>query len=357
MEVTAALVPSVQEIAKEALTKVPERYVRPHHERPILCTTTTPLPQVPVIDLSKLLSQDLKERELKQLHHACKDWGFFQLINHGVSTSLLENVKAGAKKFFNLPMEEKKKFGQKEGDVEGYGQAFVVSDEQKLDWADMFFMFTLPPHKRKPHLLPSIPLPFRGDLETYSEELRSLAIQILDLMANSLAIDPMEIREIYGEAEQSMRMNYYPPCPQPELVIGLNSHSDGGGLTILLQGNEVEGLQIKKDGLWIPIKPLPNAFIINLGDMIEMVTNGVYRSIDHRATVNSEKERLSIATFYNPAIDAVIGPAPSLVTPKTPQVFKRISAGEYFKGYLAQELRGKSFLDSIRICDENDKSS
>ncbi|KAJ1430554.1 Oxoglutarate/iron-dependent dioxygenase [Sesbania bispinosa] len=313
MEVTAALVPSVQEIAKEALTKVPERYVRPHHERPILSTTTTPSLQVPVIDLSKLLSQDLREPELKQLHYACKDWGFFQLINHGVSTSLLENVKAGAQEFFNLPMEEKKKFGQKEGDVEGYGQAFVVSDEQKLDWADMFFMFTLPPHKRKPHLLPSIPLPFRGDLETYSEQLRSLAIQILDLMANSLAIDHMEIREILGEAEQSMRMNYYPPCPQPELVIGLNSHSDGGGLTILLQANEVE--------------------------------------------VNSEKERLSIATFYNPAIDAVIGPAPSLVTPKTPQVFKRISAGDYFKGYLAQELRGKSFLDSIRICAENEKSS
>ena len=84
-----------------------------------------------------------------------------------MSTSLLENVKKGAQEFFNLPTEEKKKkFGQREedvreGDVQGYGQAFVVSDEQKLDWADMFFIITLPQHKRKPHLFPNIPLPFR----------------------------------------------------------------------------------------------------------------------------------------------------------------------------------------------------
>jgi len=85
-----------------------------------------------------------------------------QLINHGVSTSLLDKVKRGAQEFFDLPIEEKKKFGQREGEgVEGYGQVFVVSEEQKLEWADMFFMITLPPQLRKPHLLPSIPLPFR----------------------------------------------------------------------------------------------------------------------------------------------------------------------------------------------------
>jgi isopenicillin N synthase-like dioxygenase len=111
---------------------------------------------------------------------------------------------------------------------------------------------------------------YRDHLETYSEVLKNLAIQIIDFMANALNVDTKEIKELFGEAAQSTRINYYPPCPQPELVTGLNSHSDGGGLTILLQGNDVEGLQIKKDGLWIPVKPLPNAFIINLGDMLEV---------------------------------------------------------------------------------------
>jgi len=84
-------------------------------------------------------------------------------------------------------------------------------------------------------------------------------------MGNALRMESKEIRELFGDGVQSMRMNYYPPCPQPDLVMGLNPHSDGGAITVLLQANEIEGLQVKKDGLWIPIKPLPNAFIINIG--------------------------------------------------------------------------------------------
>ncbi|XP_057415551.1 oxoglutarate-dependent flavonoid 7-O-demethylase 1-like [Lotus japonicus] len=349
-------VPSVQEMAKEAFTKVPERYVCPHDERPML-STITPTLQVPVIDFANFLSQDLKESEMKKLDYACKEWGFFQLINHGVSKSLVENVKLGTEKFFKLPMAEKKKFGQKEGDVEGYGQAFVVSDEQKLEWADMFLMHTLPSNRRNPHLFPNIPLPFREDLETYSAELKNLAIQILDLMANALTVGTTEIRELFGEGDQTVRMNYYPPCPQPELVMGLNPHSDSGGLTILLQANDVEGLQIKQDKLWIPVKPLPNAFIINIGDMLEMMTNGIYRSIEHRAVVNTDKERLSIATFYAPGIEGNIGPLPSLINPNNPAVFKSTNVLDYHKGYLARELRGKSYLDSMRIQNKKEKSS
>ena len=88
-----------------------------------------------------------------------------------------------------------------------------------------------------------------------------------------------------------------------------------------------------------------------------MMTNGIYRSIEHRATVNSEKERLSIATFYSPSLEGSLVPAPSLVTPKNPAVFKRISVTEYRAGYLARELHGKSYLDSLRIQNENGKSS
>ena len=67
-----------------------------------------------------------------------------------------------------------------------------------------------------------------------------------------------------------MRMNYYPPCPQPEQVIGLTPHSDAVGLTILLQINEMEGLQIKKEGMWVPVKPLPETFVVNVGDVLEV---------------------------------------------------------------------------------------
>ncbi|KAJ6423531.1 hypothetical protein OIU84_024487 [Salix udensis] len=223
-------------------------------------------------------------------------------------------------------MESKKNFWQYPGEVEGFGQAFVVSEEQKLDWADLFFLVTQPVLARKPHLFPKLPLPFRDTVEAYSSELKNLAITILGQMAKALKIEAEEVEELFGNGLQSMRMNYYPPCPQPDKVIGLTPHSDAVGLTILLQVNEVEGLQVKKDGKWVPVKPLPNAFIFNIGDVLEIITNGTYRSIEHRATVNSEKERLSIATFLSPNYDSVIGPASSLVTEQTPAMFKKYTS-------------------------------
>ncbi len=110
----------------------------------------------------------------------------------------------------------------------------------------------------------------RDTLEAYSCDLKALAMKILDLMAKALKMEATDMKALFDEGFQSMRMNYYPPCPQPELVIGLNPHSHAIGLTILLQVNEMEGLQVKKDGMWIPVKPLHNAFVVNIGDILEV---------------------------------------------------------------------------------------
>ncbi|MBA0868797.1 hypothetical protein Goshw_018923 [Gossypium schwendimanii] len=287
------LVPSVQELSKKPLKEVPPRYIRTDEDPPFP-SHPNPLPQVPVIDMHKLFSRE----ELERLHHACKEWGFFQvllLINHEVSTSLVEKVKMEVQEFFKLPMEEKKKLWQKPDEIEGFGQAFVVSEEQKLNWGDMFYMITLPTYLRKPHLFPNLPSTLRETLEVYSGELKHLAMKLLEHMGKALGMDPNDMRVLFEEGLQAMRMNYYPPCPQPEVAIGLSAHSDPVGLTILLQINEMEGLQVKKSGVWVPIRPLENAFVVNIGDIMEIVSNGVYPSIEHRATVNSVKERLSIA--------------------------------------------------------------
>ncbi|GMP71998.1 hypothetical protein CsSME_00030201 [Camellia sinensis var. sinensis] len=412
---SSLLVPSVRELAKESLTTVPPRYVHHGHQNHPISSYGARCPDdVPIIDMDKLISGDHMDLELKKLNYASKEWGFFQLINHGVSSSLAEKVKMETREFFNLPMEEKKKFWQDPGDVKGFGQAFVVSEEQKLDWGDLFFLTTLPTHLRKPNLFPMLPLPFRHTLEVYTADLKHLAMKILDYMAKALKMKAEDMRELFEEGMQAVRMNYYPPCPQPELVTGLTPHSDAVGLTILLQLNEVEGLQIKKDGMWVPVKPLSDAFVVNIGDILEVinhtlngdggkggggcgsqcggggegravdkllvaeakgwrqrflscyeisylvlqiVTNGTYRSIEHRAVVNSSKERLSIATFYNPRLDGEMGPAPSLITPQTPARFKRIRVQDYFTGLFARELHGKSYLDVMRIENEESQNS
>ncbi|XP_028758709.1 protein SRG1-like [Neltuma alba] len=354
------IVPSVQELAKKEITEIPDRYIRPDQQQEIIVSESDDLPEIPVIDMQRLITEEsASSEELAKLHLACKNWGFFQLVNHGVGSRLVEKMKEETHEFFNLGMSEKNKFWQREDDVEGFGQAFVVSEDQKLDWGDLFFINTLPVHLRKPHLFPQLPLPFRETLELYSAEMKNLAVAIMEQMEKALKMESMEMRELFKEGMQSMRMNYYPPCPQPHKVIGLTPHSDAVGLTILLQLNEVEGLQIRKDGMWVPVRPLPNAFVLNIGDILEIITNGTYRSIEHRAMVNSERERLSIATFYSPRYDAEIGPSPSLVTDHTPPKFKRIGVDEYFRGLFSRELQGKSYLEAMRIqqCNGNEEKT
>ncbi|GMH19431.1 hypothetical protein Nepgr_021272 [Nepenthes gracilis] len=348
-------VPSVQEMVKGRITQVPPRYVHPT-QGPTFISNTDVESQLPIIDMERLTCLDFKgSEELEKLDRACKDWGFFQLINHGVNSSLITKVKHGIEEFFNLPIEEKNKYKQLPGDIEGFGQGFVVSEEQKLDWADMFYIFTLPTHIRKPHLLPKLPHQLREGIEAYAVELEKLALKMLEYMAKALKIDANEIRAVYEGGLQGMRMNYYPPCPQPDLVIGLSSHSDIQGITILLELNEVEGLQIKKDGRWFPVKPLSNAFIVNLGDSLEIVTNGIYKSIEYRATVNSTKERLSIATFYSPNLEREVRPAPNLITPQNPAMYKSIKYGDLVKLFVSSELKGKSCIEQMKIQHEERK--
>ncbi|CDP20118.1 unnamed protein product [Coffea canephora] len=156
-------VPFVQDLTKENPSSVPTRYIRPDNDQYPTISNGGSFHQIPVVDMQNLFSsaEEVSDLELQKLHSACKEWGFFQLINHGVSSSLVEKLKSEVQDFFNLPMAEKSKYGQEPGDVEGYGQAFVKSEEQKLDWADMLYIITQPEDLRKPHLFPKLPLPLR----------------------------------------------------------------------------------------------------------------------------------------------------------------------------------------------------
>ncbi|ESR62843.1 hypothetical protein CICLE_v10015853mg [Citrus x clementina] len=314
------IVPSVQELTNETIINVPPRYVRTDQDPPSV-TADTWLPSVPLIDLQKLVD-GVHADELERLHSACREWGFFQVINHGVSSSLLEKLKFEIENFFKIPYEEKKKLWQVADNHEGFGQLFVVSEEQKLDWET---------------------------LESYSAEMKKLAMTILGHMAKALRMDGEEMRDLFSDGVQSMRMNYYPPCPQPDKVIGFSPHSDADALTILLQLDDIQGLQIRNQGRWVPVNPLPNAFVVNIGDIMEIVSNGIYRSIEHRALVNSSKERLSIATFYSSRLDSELGPAPSLIGPSNPAIFRRMPLEEYFKEFFARRLNGKAYLDFMRV--------
>ncbi|KAI8000756.1 Codeine O-demethylase [Camellia lanceoleosa] len=348
---------TIQELAKEPMLVIPERYVRLDNQPCSILSEDATFQTIPTVDMQQLLMGESTDFQLDKLHSICKEWGIFQLVNHGVSPLLVEKVKYEIEEFYKLPLEEKMKYKIQPGDVEGYGQTLLMQDDEKLDWADRFYMVINPVHRRKAHLLPQFPSSLRETLESYISELQKLATTVFGLMAKALKIDKGEMEEMFDGGVQSVRMSYYPPCPQPEMVMGLRPHSDATCITILLQVNGVEGFQVKKDGIWIPVNFLPDAFVVNVGDTLEILSNGLYNSIEHRATVNSVNERISIAMFFNPKFEVEVGPATSLLNPQNPPLFERVSMEKYYKCFFSHKLNGKSFLEQMKIGNEEDDTA
>ncbi|XP_059436404.1 protein SRG1-like [Corylus avellana] len=342
-----------EELAKDPKIKlVPKRYVQVDQDPPVVGTL---FPAIPTVDMKKLASVETKDFEVEKLQTICMEWGLFQLVNHGVSSSLLEKLNHEIEEFFKLPLEEKMKFKVRPGDVEGYG-TIVRSDDQRLDWGDRVYMIINPIHRRKPYLFPELPSSFRETMESYLKELQKLAMTLLEHLGKALMIEMKEMKELFEDGMQSTRITYYPPCPQPEQVIGITPHSDATGITILHQVNGVEGLQIKKDGVWIPVNFLPDAFVVNAGDVLEILSNGLYNSVEHRVTVNTKKERISVALFFNPKFEAEVGPATSLLNPNNPPLFRRVGMEKYVKDFFSRRLNGKTYLEHLRIKAEGNSA-
>ncbi|XP_049406327.1 codeine O-demethylase-like [Solanum stenotomum] len=154
---------------------------------------------------------------------------------------------------------------------------------------------------------------------------------------------------MYEKGMQSMRMNYYPPYPKPELVTGLGTHSDGSAITIVHQVDGVDGLQVKQDGVWIPVEFIPNAFVVNIGDILEIWSNGVYKSPEHKVTVNEHTSRISIGVFFMPKQEAEIGPAHSLINSTNPALFTSVTMDKYLKEFFSRKLAVKTYLDHMKI--------
>ncbi|KAJ8548941.1 hypothetical protein K7X08_030907 [Anisodus acutangulus] len=345
---------SLQELAKEAIISIPNRYLH-NDQEPSFLFEASLAPPIPTIDLKTLILEQTRGPEHERLHLTCKEWGIFQLVNHGVSSLIMEKLNYEIEEFYRLPVEEKMRYKLRASDFEGYGQTSIHSQDQKaVDWGDRFFMITNPIHRRKPHLLPQLPPSLRDTLEAYLFELQKLADVLLLCIAKTLEINrEEEVKEMFEDGMQSVRMTYYPPCPKPDKVMGFRPHSDATGLTILHQLNGVDGLQVKKDGIWIPVHFLPNAFVVNLGDILEIWSNGVYKSIEHRATVNSSKERISIAMFFNPKFEAEVGPSASIINQDIRPAFRTVIMENYVKDYFSRKQDGKSFLEHMKISQGN----
>lgn len=182
---------------------------------------------------------------------------------------------------------------------------------------------------------------------TYATEARALALRLLEAISESLGLERSHMVAAMGRHAQHMAVNYYPPCPQPELTYGLPGHKDPNAITLLLQDG-VSGLQVQRGGRWVAVNPVPNALVINIGDQMQALSNDRYKSVLHRVIVNSESERISVPTFYCPSPDAVIAPADALVDDGHPLAYRPFTYQEYYDAFWNMGLQSASCLDRFR---------
>ncbi|XP_047943980.1 protein SRG1-like [Salvia hispanica] len=299
---------------------------------------------IPVIEFSLLVSST--DAELKALHSALTKWGCFQIVNHGIESASLDEVRRLAKEFFHLPMLEKQRYTRQGNNIEGYSSCPSVASIQQVEWSDRLHLQVTPEHRRKLKFWPQNPEHFRKVLEDYSAKIRQVEEQILRSIAKTLSLTDEDyfLRKI---ATMSAQFNYYPPCSKSDRVIGLRPHTDGSGVTLLLQDRQVRGLQLLHDNQWLSVPIMPEALLVLVGDQLEIMSNGIFKSPMHRVVINSEAERNSVAMFCLPDVAEEIEPLDQLVDEDRPKMYKKVTnyVGSLYNYY----HQGKRAIDAVRI--------
>ncbi|KAK3014702.1 hypothetical protein RJ639_009632 [Escallonia herrerae] len=295
---------------------VPESYIFPQKDRPgelliPICHN------IPVIDLGKAASAEHPDT-IKQILKAGQQFGFFQVVNHGISKDITDDAVRVLKDFFGMPAEEKVSSTTANRSGWVYTSSTGYSKDGVHLWRENI-KHPCHPLEECMQLWPQKRSKYREAVAAYLLEMGRLSLRILKLICEGLGLEPGYFEE--SSEVQLLSANMYPPCPDPSLTLGLLRHCDPSLITILFQGN-VSGLQVFKDGHWIGVGALSNAFLVNIGNQLEIISNGKLRSAEHRVVTNSSEARTTIATFINPSPDCIVEPATTLLDDHNPPHYK-----------------------------------
>lgn len=287
---------------------------------------TSPATSLPVIDVSSLLAdggQDhAHEKIAAEISKACRDTGFFYASNHGVTPEILSRLDTASRKFFALPLEVKNRIAMSRAGRAWRG-FFPVGGELTSGRPDLkegvYFGTELDVHD--PRVKAGVPMHGQN---LWPDEVPELHDAVLDFMSHtttaahavmrgialSLGLDSDYFARTYtSDPTLLFRVFHYPPARAIDGEWGVGEHTDYGLLTLLAQ-DDCGGLQVKSRAGWIEAPPLPGTLVCNIGDMLDRLTGGYYRSTPHRVRNVSGRDRLSFPLFFDPAFDAVIEPLP-----------------------------------------------
>jgi isopenicillin N synthase-like dioxygenase len=280
--------------------------------------------QVPVVDVAPLVKgTGGRDEAAARLGRACREWGFFYVVGHGVDEGLQLRLERRSRDFFAQELEAKLEIRMALGGSAWRGY-FPVGAELTSGRPDrkegIYFGAELGPDDPRvqagtpmhgPNLFPAGMPGLREVVLDYTAAMTRLGHTLMAGIASSLGLAESYFADRYtADPLILFRIFNYPPDPSPggdQDTWGVGEHTDYGMLTILKQ-DDSGGLQVKSRGRWIPAPPLPNSFVCNLGDMLERMTGGRYRSTPHRVRNLARHDRLSFPFFFDPSFDARIQP-------------------------------------------------
>ncbi|KAL6635368.1 hypothetical protein ACP70R_028039 [Stipagrostis hirtigluma subsp. patula] len=310
-----------------AYQSVPESYVFPEHKRP--GSSPSSAATIPVVDLGG----DDHGEAVELIMEAGRQFGFFQVVNHGVPDEVMSEMMSAAEEFFMLPTEEKMTHYSTDGKkLPRFHTSIGNDDEKLLYWRDCLKLGCYPFEQFK-HQWPEKPASLRAALEAYTAVARAVALRLLRLTAAGLGLDDGHFEGQLSGGPVIMNVNHYVPCPDPSVTLGLAPHCDPN-LVTLLMANGVAGLQTRHGGGgWVDVEPLPGALVVNFGHQMEVVSNGGVRGGEHRVVTNARAARTSLATFVMPEMGCSVAPAPGLVPDGEAPLYKPYTYQEFLGVY------------------------
>ncbi|KAL6610104.1 hypothetical protein ACP70R_040073 [Stipagrostis hirtigluma subsp. patula] len=308
---------------------------------------------IPVIDLSR--AQARREEVGRQVKAAAETVGFFQVVNHGVAGELMAEMLAAVRRFNEAPAEAKRPYYRR-GNARKvrFSSNFDLFRSPAANWRDTLFC-DVAPEPPRPEELPEA---VRHVMVEYGDAVRKVAVGVLELLSESLGLAGDHLTKMGCVEGLGLACNYYPPCPEPHLTLGTSRHTDASFLTVLLQ-DAMGGLQVLLDHGggrqgWLDVPPLPGALLINIGDLLQLVSNGKFKSVEHRVVANKSRDtsRVSVAGFCSADVigsTRVYGPIRELTSSdgngSNPPLYKSITIQEYLAHFLDKGLDGRPALD------------
>lgn len=276
---------------------------------------------LPILDLARYTQRAERDTFLADLRHAARDIGFFYLINHGVDDALQQAVQHEARQFFALSDAQKQQVAMIHSPhFRGYNRAASEITRGQPDWREQFDIGAERPalqlsendprwrRLQGPNLWPTAQPTLKPALLNWQQAMTNMAITLLRGFAEALHLPANAFDALYGsKPNEHIKLIRYPGQQNTQSSQGVGAHKDSGFLSFLLQ-DEQKGLQVEiEPGRWIDALPLPGSFVVNIGELLELATNGYLRATVHRVvSPPAGRQRLSIAFFLGAQLDAVV---------------------------------------------------